>query len=197
MEKYFLLFLNFLKVAMKALFTLTVLGLSLTLASCASSSKVDDTPAPVILPCYVPDNLPNNAMGKLGIQIIQINQVQRIVIPTDKIFEPRTARIMEDAYPGLNQLALYLHKYVPTRMAVSGYTDDLGSGSEDIALSEQQARSLISYLWTRGIPHECLTPMGIGKNESGTVASNRGIQGAGANRRIEITFKAKSRYAPL
>lgn len=135
-------------------------------------------------------------MGRLGIRDIQINNTHRIIVPTDKIFEPRSARIMDSAYPGLSQLADYLHKFTPVPMAVSGYTDSLGSYPEDQTLSDKQARSLISYFWTHGIAHECLMPMGIGKDENYTIASNRGVDGSVANRRIEITFKKPSFYEP-
>lgn len=179
-----------------ALFIITAL-LAVSGCGCNCKNSINDKPEPVLLPCTLPSTLPNNPMGQLGIQIIHIKNVQRIIIPTDTVFEPRTARIKESAHRGLFDLAIYLQKYLPTPMAVSGYTDDLGSSSDDERLSEQQSRSLIAYLWTRGVPHECLMPLGIGKNEALTIASNRSIAGTAINRRIEITFKAKSRYAPL
>jgi hypothetical protein len=181
-------------VTKKSLLFLVLLVLGFSTTGCASCDKCK--PEPVILPCIIPSDLPNTAMGRLGIHDITIGNIHRIIVPTDPIFEVRSARIRDNAYPGLSQLAGYLHHYTPTRMAVTGYTDSLGSYPEDQKLSEKQARNLITYLWTQGIAHECLSPIGIGKDEHYTIASNRGVDGSVTNRRIEITFKAKSFYAP-
>jgi outer membrane protein OmpA-like peptidoglycan-associated protein len=169
---------------------LKILGLSLMgilLSHCAS--KYTPPQDVVVKPCIIPSDLPNDAMGKLGIQIIHIGNTYRIIIPTDNIFETRSGEIKETAYPGLNMLADNLKSFMPTCMKVSGYTDSLGSVPEDISLSDKQVRSLMIFLWTKGVPHECLTPVNIGKDEAKTIASNRTSNGSVTNRRIEITFK--------
>lgn len=167
---------------------LGALGLALILAGCSSSTPppAQDPPAQA---CIVSTGLPDTAIGRLGIQVIQIGQTMRIVIPADTVFEGRTANIKESAHDGLNDVADILAKYPNRRMAVIGYTDELGSYSSDASLSELQAQSLITYFWTRGVPHKCLQPVGYGKDESGTVASNRSINGKTANRRVEIIFR--------
>jgi len=167
----------------------------LCVAGCANCDKCK--PEPIILPCMIPNDLPNTPMGRLGIHDIQVRDIHRIIVPVDSVFEVRSARILDNAKPGLSDLAKYLKSYTPTRMAVSGYTDSLGSYPEDQQLSEKQARSLITYLWTQGVPHECLSPIGIGKDDKYTIASNRSVDGSATNRRIEITFKARSHYAPI
>jgi outer membrane protein OmpA-like peptidoglycan-associated protein len=129
-------------------------------------------------------------MGRLGIQTIQIGNNIRVIIPSDVIFKDRTSEIEPSAYSGLNGLADFLRQYSNRRMVVSGYTDELGTYHRDAVLSEHQAQSLITYLWTQGIAHQCLTAVGMGKDESGTIASNRSLNGKAYNRRIEITFRA-------
>lgn len=159
----------------------------------ACSSKTTEIPKadPPQKPCMVPSDLPNDAAGRLGIRTTKIAHSYRIIVPTDTIFEVRSAEIRDSAYPGLSQLAGQLKHFTPIQMGVSGYTDSLGSYRDDQKLAEQQARSLITFLWTQGIPHECLIPVGIGKDERNTVASNRSVDGSVANRRIEITFTAR------
>ncbi|HEV2614764.1 MAG TPA: OmpA family protein [Gammaproteobacteria bacterium] len=176
---------------MRVLWTgLGILGLAVLLTSCGKTeAPVYQTPVPK--PCIIPTNLPNNAMGKLGIQVIQIGKNVRIVIPSDNIFkDSRYTELDPKAYPALDDLASLLKKYPNRRMIVTGYTDEMGTYRRDAALSEHQAQSLITYLWTQGVPHECLIPIGMGKDDSGTVSSNRSIDGKADNRRIEITFRA-------
>jgi outer membrane protein OmpA-like peptidoglycan-associated protein len=119
------------------------------------------------------------------------SSLQIFVIPSDNIFvDSRGTEIKPSATDALNDLADYLAKYRNHRMVVTGYTDELGTYHRDAVLSEHQAQALITYLWTRGIAHECLTPVGMGKDESQTVASNRSINGKAYNRRLEINFRA-------
>lgn len=179
---------------MKRLWTgLGILGIAVTLISCSSNTDQPDQithyKTPVQKPCIIPTNLANNALGQLGIQVIQIGNNIRIVIPSDKVFYDRSAEIRDTAYPALDELASTLSPYQYRRMVVAGYTDELGTYHRDQVLSLHQAQNLITYLWTKGISHDCLTPIGIGKDDAQTVASNRSIEGKAANRRIEITFR--------
>lgn len=176
---------------MRVLWTgLGILGVAVLLTGC--SSNTEEQPhykTAVQKPCIVPTDLSDSDMGRLGIQIIQIGHNIRIVIPTDDVFKDRTPEIKTSAYSGLNSVAGFLARYPERRMVVTGYTDELGTYERDAKLSEHQAQSLITYFWTQGIAHQCLTAVGMGKDESGTVASNRSINGKAYNRRIEITFR--------
>jgi outer membrane protein OmpA-like peptidoglycan-associated protein len=165
---------------------LLVVAVASFLGACAQ--KVDPYANPNIKPCIIPSDLPDTPAGRLGIRTIKIAHTYRIIIPTDTVFEVRSAEIKDSAYPGLKELAQQLKRFAPLQMGVTGYTDSLGSYFDDQKLSEQQARSLITFLWTQGVPHECLIPIGIGKDERNTIASNRSVEGSLANRRLEITF---------
>ncbi len=163
---------------------------ALFLSACAQNLTAINTPT--IKPCIIPSDIPDNAMGRLGIQVIHIGDTYRIIVPVDPVFEIRSAEIQQSAYPGLNMLSKQIKRAIPTCITVTGYTDSLGSYPDDQWLSEKQARSLITYLWIKGVPHECLTPVGIGKDDAYTVASNRSVNGSAANRRIEITYRSRS-----
>jgi len=175
----------------KSVLQLAILGATaLFLIACAQNLTEINTPT--IKPCILPSDLPNNAMGRLGIQVIHIGYTYRIIVPVDPVFEVRSAEIYQEAYPGLRMLSKKIKRAIPTCITVKGYTDSLGSYPDDQWLSEKQARSLITFLWTQGVPHECLTPIGIGKDDRYTIASNRYVDGAVANRRIEITYRSRS-----
>ena len=167
---------------------LGIVGMALVLTSCSKKEEPTYQTIPP-KPCIVSTGLPDSTMGRLGIQMIQIGNNVRVIIPTDGIFRDRGTEIKTSAYPALNDIAVFLSQYPNRRMVVTGHTDELGTFARDQRLSEHQAQSLITYLWTLGIPHECLTPIGIGKDENFTVASNRSLNGKAANRRLEINFR--------
>jgi outer membrane protein OmpA-like peptidoglycan-associated protein len=164
---------------------------TLFLNACAQNLTEINTPS--IKPCIIPSDRPDNAMGRLGIQTIHIGDTYRIIVPVDPVFNIRSAEIQQAAYPGLTMLSQHIKRAIPACITVTGYTDSLGSYPDDQWLSEKQARSLITYFWTQGVPHECLKPVGIGKDDAYTVASNRSVEGAVANRRIEITYRSHQR----
>lgn len=174
------------KSVLKPIVLCAAAGLFLT--GCAQNLMAINTPT--VKPCVIPSDLPDNAMGKLGIQTIHIGNTYRIIVPVDTVFMIRSAEIKQSAYSGLKLLSTQIKHAIPACITVTGYTDSLGSYPEDQWLSEKQARSLITFLWIRGVPHECLTPVGIGKDDRYTVASNRSVEGAVANRRIEITYRS-------
>ena len=166
-----------------------IVGIALVLVSCSSKKEEPVYRTLPPKPCIVSTGLPDSSMGRLGIQTTQIGRNVRIIIPTDGVFRDRGTEIKTSAYPALNDLAGYLAQYPRHRMVVTGHTDELGTYARDQRLSEHQAQSLITYLWTQGIPHECLTPVGIGKDENFTVSSNRSLNGKADNRRLEINFR--------
>lgn len=130
----------------------------------------------------------NSPMGLLNIQIIAIQKHYRIIIPTDNIFNLHTSHIRETAYPALIDLRSFLKSFMPVKINVYAYTDNLGSVAEDQKLTELQAKSLIGFFWQQGLSYHCFVPQGFGKHEDYTIASNRSIHGSLANRRIELTF---------
>jgi outer membrane protein OmpA-like peptidoglycan-associated protein len=74
----------------------------------------------------------------------------------------------------------------PVKLAVNGYSDNVGNAKGNLALSEKRAQAVRAYLVKQGVPAGALTARGFGAADP--VADNATESGRFANRRIE--FKA-------
>lgn len=120
------------------------------------------------------------------IQIIQVGDEIKIIVPVDDYFITDSPCINPHYYPVLNNLALYLRGIPKASVKVSGYTDNTASEERSLALSRGQARSMADYLWRQDIDVRLIYPVGYGANFP--VAHNQRMEGRAQNRRIEITF---------
>lgn len=81
-------------------------------------------------------------------------------------------RTMIDAHPG-------------ARISVDGHTDDVGSDTDNQALSERRARSVVAWLTSNGVAASRITATGHG--EAQPKVPNTSDRNRAQNRRIEIT----------
>jgi outer membrane protein OmpA-like peptidoglycan-associated protein len=121
------------------------------------------------------------------IQVIQIGDEVRIILPSDKFFHPHSPRLNVAYYPVLKRLTEFINTFEKIEVKISGYTDNRGSPERNCALSRQQARNLSNYFWDHGMDVRVLMSEGYG--ETNSVADNRSSWGRQANRRIEITLR--------
>jgi outer membrane protein OmpA-like peptidoglycan-associated protein len=70
---------------------------------------------------------------------------------------------------------------------VSAYTDDGGAPEVNLALSKEQAETIVRYLWMRGINTRLLTASG--KGGVNKVSNSSYYWGRDVNNRIEITLE--------
>lgn len=122
-----------------------------------------------------------------GVNVIAQGDSLRLVLQSDKFFYNGTPALRPKNYPILDNVAALLKEYGKVPITIAGYTDSIGSPTDQYTLTQQQAESMRTYLWTHGIEHQHLKVVGYGARNP--VAANRG-KGYGANRRIEITLKA-------
>lgn len=71
------------------------------------------------------------------------------------------------------------------RVVIAGHTDDAGSDSENLLLSEQRASAVLEYLVAAGQPRNRFDIVGYG--ESRPIESNATEEGRARNRRIDFT----------
>lgn len=83
----------------------------------------------------------------------------------------------------LDKLSDFLHKNRTIKIEIAGHTDDIGSDSENIALSQRRAQSVQYYLQQSGIAAERILAKGYG--ETSPVAPNDSDKNRQKNRRIE------------
>ncbi|MEO5968194.1 MAG: OmpA family protein [Ferruginibacter sp.] len=70
------------------------------------------------------------------------------------------------------------------KLSISGHTDNTGASAENLILSRERAKSVVSYLISKGIKKERLTYEGFGEKKP--VDSNVTEEGKSHNRRTEI-----------
>ncbi len=74
-------------------------------------------------------------------------------------------------------------------MVVYGYTDNVGTRDNNMALSQKRAQAVRDYLASKGIPNDLITAQGKGPDDP--VAENTSIEGRAQNRRVEIVVQPK------
>ncbi len=134
-------------------------------------------------------NSPGHWLKKLkndGVLVIQTGQKVKIVIPSDKIFVTQTDSIQPLSYPILSDVTGFIQNYGRVKLTINGYTDNVGSPSEDYKMTLGQAKSVMAYLWSHGIPSQNMKAEGHG--QTNPIAANYSVIGSSYNRRIEIDF---------
>lgn len=132
---------------------------------------------------------PSSLIRKLnqqGVQVVQTGEKIRAIVYTDTCFEVGTANIDKSCYSKLDKLTMLLKHYGNTPVTVAGYADDITDPAYAKWFSKQQATSLVTYFWTRGIPFRRFHVVSYG--QANPIATNNTTRGTGYNRRVEITF---------
>lgn len=83
----------------------------------------------------------------------------------------------------LDKLSEFLHKNKTIKIEISGHTDDVGSDTENMALSQRRAQSVQYYLQQSGIATDRILAKGYG--ETTPKAPNDSDENRQKNRRIE------------
>ena len=99
-------------------------------------------------------------------------------------FDNNSSKLTAESYPIVYDAAKTLLKNPDVKVAIEGYTDNVGSESYNKKLSEKRAEVIKNYLVGKGIAASRLTTSGNG--ESNPVADNATADGRAMNRRIEF-----------
>lgn len=133
-----------------------------------------------------------------GIQVIQLGDIVEVILPADLIFEPNGTTVLRSAEPILDQVVDILNRFCQINIKVVGHSDVVGTNQQQVLQSKLQAQSVVAYLWSRGIPLDRMTFIGMGRHDD--VATFNSVYGNGYNRRIEILFwrtvNSSARCAP-
>jgi len=132
---------------------------------------------------------PSHWLHKLrdhGVTVIQTGQKVKIVIPSDKLFILGTDSLLPQSYPILSDVTQFIENYGRVYITVTGYTDNVGSTLNNLKLSQRQAKSVLAFFWSHGIPSSNLRAAGHG--HANPIGANYTSIGSAYNRRIEVTF---------
>jgi outer membrane protein OmpA-like peptidoglycan-associated protein len=101
-------------------------------------------------------------------------------------FVTGSAQISEASKDVLDQIFQDAVTADGTKILIGGYTDNIGSESSNMNLSEQRALSVLNYLKEKGLTPTRLESKGYGS--SNPIADNSSASGRAQNRRVEISI---------
>ncbi len=109
----------------------------------------------------------------------------RIRIKGNVLFETGSAVIQKRSYPLLDEVAAVLRKN-PTLgpVLIEGHTDNRGSRTLNMNLSDKRARSVLEYLVSKGIDRKRLSSKGFGFDRP--ISTNDTALGRAKNRRVDF-----------
>jgi len=102
-------------------------------------------------------------------------------------FASGSAKLTAASSSVLNEMAATLKRYPEQKVEVAGHTDNSGSRSFNVQLSQKRAEAVRLYLIGKGVAADKLTARGFGPDSP--VADNKTRAGKASNRRVELRLK--------
>ena len=106
------------------------------------------------------------------------------VILKNVFFAIGSAELRPESQAELNRLKQLMDENPQMKIRINGHTDNEGSDSENLQLSDRRAKSVRDYLISKGIAVNRLDSRGYG--ETLPIADNNNPQGRQQNRRTEF-----------
>ena len=102
------------------------------------------------------------------------------------LFDTNSSSLRSEAFPVLNDAALFLKENPHVKVIVEGHADITGNDRINQPLSERRAKAVADYLIHRGIEPERVQPIGYGSYRP--KATNETSEGRQLNRRMDFVF---------
>ena len=102
-------------------------------------------------------------------------------------FATGSAALQSGFYSTLDKISSVVNRYGKTMITIVGHTDSVGIASNNQALSESRAGSVVQYFSQKGVVPQRLAARGMGANSP--VADNSTEQGRQLNRRVELIIE--------
>ncbi|MEL6207123.1 MAG: OmpA family protein [Pseudomonadota bacterium] len=126
-------------------------------------------------------------IGDDRIQITNTGSELIVTLPQDILFAFDSDAVQPGLRDDLAALADNLQQYPDGTVEVIGHTDNVGSASYNLGLSERRAQSVANELVAFGVPRSRLRTIGVGDDQPR--ASNLTDEGRQQNRRVEIIIR--------
>src|ERR1700741_2869273 len=127
-----------------------------------------------------------------GAEVSRVGEGIAVTFASGILFPFNSADVLPAGRENLRQLARSLQSYPGTEVLIVGHTDNVGTDSYNLALSQRRADSAKGYLVSMGIPADRIRTAGRGESEP--IASNETETGRQQNRRVEVAIFASEEY---
>ena len=101
-------------------------------------------------------------------------------------FETGSSIIKSESYAELDEILKSSVVAEGLKVGVYGHTDNVGNLDANQKLSEERARSVKSYLISKGLLEKRIESKGFGQNQP--IADNKTASGKAQNRRVQIVL---------
>jgi outer membrane protein OmpA-like peptidoglycan-associated protein len=106
------------------------------------------------------------------------------VVLKNIFFETNKFNLKAESQSELDKLVQLLNENPTLKIEISGHTDSIGKGPDNLKLSQSRAKAVVDYLISKKIPATRLVSKGFGLTKP--VASNKTEEGRAMNRRTEM-----------
>ena len=120
---------------------------------------------------------------------LQALEVGAKVVMKNIFFETGKANLKDESYSQLNNVIEFMKDNPSLKLEISGHTDNVGSQSSNMKLSQARAKAVVDYMVIQGIKTERLTFKGYGPSQP--IAANTNAEGKAQNRRVEFKITGK------
>jgi outer membrane protein OmpA-like peptidoglycan-associated protein len=119
-----------------------------------------------------------------------IREGEGIIVKFDSgiLFDVNSTTLKDAAKDNIKTLANSLTQYPGTDVQIIGHTDNTGTQTYNMNLSERRAAAVKAYAVAQGVPSARMSTLGKGFSEP--IADNTTEAGKAANRRVEIVIVA-------
>ncbi|GAB4256709.1 MAG: hypothetical protein Kow0065_05620 [Methylomicrobium sp.] len=117
-----------------------------------------------------------------------------LTMPSNITFGFDSSELTPQAMAALDAVANVLNQYPDTKINITGHTDDIGSDSYNLKLSDQRAGAVSNYLIQHGVNYARIAQQGMGK--SMPKVPNTSEANRAQNRRVELAIIANQTPAP-
>ncbi|HEU4747527.1 MAG TPA: OmpA family protein [Gemmatimonadaceae bacterium] len=127
-----------------------------------------------------------------GATVERVGEGIQVTFASGLLFPHDSDVLQPAARANLTELANSLKKYPESQLLIVGHTDDTGSDSYNMALSQRRSDAAAAFLQSQGIARSRIQTSG--KGESEPVATNESDAGRQQNRRVEVAIYASEAY---
>ncbi len=141
-----------------------------------------------------------NRMDKQAKELERLAEVRRTEeglvarLKSDILFDTNSAELKSASSNNITQIAQILKKYPENQITVVGHTDNKGSDSHNVSLSQKRAASVATRIVASGVPASYVTQEGMGKSQP--IADNQSEAGRSRNRRVELVITVEPSRVP-
>jgi OOP family OmpA-OmpF porin len=168
-----------------------IVGLIYTFGTEKAAPKAAEAPPPAPAPVAAAAPAPVVAAAPVLVIVPIVAKTQQYCSILDIQFEINQKTVQREAEEKIDKVGLFMKKYPNTTAVIEGHSDEVGSATDNMKLSEQRAASVVTYLVDRsGINRSRLKSVGYG--ETRPIADNKTDAGKRLNRRINAIIACAS-----